>query len=475
MSHPTSVVLTLASLALLPIAHSQSANYEKLLADRDQRIEEALQDYQAFLSEIGDERLELVSEINRLENLLVKRRDERTKAQRSAETLQIDLERINQRISEMDTQLQYNSGVLSEYLNNFESRLHIAEDQRHREPLFKIRTELDSVDDLPENRIPIFFQAIDAGIERQEALLGGLPFEGRAITPTGGVKDGTILVLGPTAYFHSAGGSHTGFLEFNPGTIEPRLKPFPSDFNEEVSQLFSTGKGSLIVDASQGKANLLKEAKGSALQHLAKGGWVGYAILALGGLSLLVAILKMFDLRATTIDLTADPRSVAKSSIQDDSHVAEDSISDVKGPVRKVLSTGIEFAKAGPELALEAMETVIVQQRPRLQRFLPFLATTAAVAPLMGLLGTVVGMIKTFTLIEVFGTGDAKSLSSGISEALITTELGLIVAIPALVLHGVFSRMMRSRIAAMEDVADVFGRQLSKEKALSADDQRTRV
>ncbi|MGY8690480.1 MAG: MotA/TolQ/ExbB proton channel family protein, partial [Verrucomicrobiales bacterium] len=94
--------------------------------------------------------------------------------------------------------------------------------------------------------------------------------------------------------------------------------------------------------------------------------------------------------------------------------------------------------------------------RPKLERFLPFLAVTAAAAPLMGLLGTVMGMIKTFKLITEFGTGDAKSLSSGISEALVTTELGLVVAIPILIIHGILTRMARGRIGSMEGASMAF-------------------
>ena len=84
------------------------------------------------------------------------------------------------------------------------------------------------------------------------------------------------------------------------------------------------------------------------------------------------------------------------------------------------------------------------------------MALTAAAAPLLGLLGTVTGMIKTFTLITIFGTGDAKSLSSGISEALVTTELGLIVAIPSLILHGLLSRMAKQKIGDLEQISVSF-------------------
>jgi len=91
-----------------------------------------------------------------------------------------------------------------------------------------------------------------------------------------------------------------------------------------------------------------------------------------------------------------------------------------------------------------------------LERFLPFLAITAATAPLLGLLGTVIGMIKTFQLITIFGTGDAKSLSSGISEALVTTALGLIVAIPVLIVHGALTRMAKRKLGLLEELSVAF-------------------
>ena len=104
----------------------------------------------------------------------------------------------------------------------------------------------------------------------------------------------------------------------------------------------------------------------------------------------------------------------------------------------------------------EIMYETMLETQPRLERFLPLIAITAATAPLLGLLGTVTGMINTFKLITLFGTGDAKSLSSGISEALITTEFGLIVAIPALILHALLSRKCQAILAAMEKYAVIF-------------------
>jgi biopolymer transport protein ExbB len=88
--------------------------------------------------------------------------------------------------------------------------------------------------------------------------------------------------------------------------------------------------------------------------------------------------------------------------------------------------------------------------KPRLERLMPMLALSAATAPLLGLLGTVTGMINTFNMITVFGTGDPKTLAGGISEALITTEFGLIVAVPSLLLHAFISRKGKGVLNSME-------------------------
>jgi len=104
----------------------------------------------------------------------------------------------------------------------------------------------------------------------------------------------------------------------------------------------------------------------------------------------------------------------------------------------------------------------MLSAKMKLQSLLPFVAISASSAPLLGLLGTVTGIINTFKLITIFGSGDVKTLSGGISEALITTEFGLIVAIPSLLLHAFLSRKSRGMIDQMEKAAVSFMNQLSK-------------
>ncbi|MCD8482241.1 MAG: MotA/TolQ/ExbB proton channel family protein [Verrucomicrobia bacterium] len=115
-----------------------------------------------------------------------------------------------------------------------------------------------------------------------------------------------------------------------------------------------------------------------------------------------------------------------------------------------MVESGLHNAQYPKELIEEFLFEIVLEEKPRLERGIPFVMLAASVAPLLGLLGTVTGMIETFKLLTLFGTGDAKSLSSGISQALITTEFGLVAAIPSLILAALIGRMAASKIGRLE-------------------------
>ena len=125
-------------------------------------------------------------------------------------------------------------------------------------------------------------------------------------------------------------------------------------------------------------------------------------------------------------------------------------------PLGRLLAAGLANRQAPREIMKEAIEEVGRHVVHELERYLNTLGTIASITPLIGLLGTVIGMINTFQLITIFGTGDAKSLSSGISEALMTTALGLVVAIPTLILHGALSRMAKRKLGLLEELSVAF-------------------
>ena len=123
-----------------------------------------------------------------------------------------------------------------------------------------------------------------------------------------------------------------------------------------------------------------------------------------------------------------------------------------------------ELAMLPKELLEEVLFEKILEAQPHLERFLPFIAVTAATSPLLGLLGTVTGMIRTFQQVTLFGTSDVSKLASGISEALVTTKFGLIAAIPALVLHALLARRVQGLLAGMEKFSTAFVNGLERDR-----------
>ncbi len=118
-----------------------------------------------------------------------------------------------------------------------------------------------------------------------------------------------------------------------------------------------------------------------------------------------------------------------------------------------VLAAGLANSKHGRDITKEAIEQAASKAVHEMERFLSALGTIAAVTPLIGLLGTVLGMISVFNEIMAQGTGNAGALAGGISEALITTAAGMIVAIPSLIFYRIFERRIDEIVNFMEQEA----------------------
>ena len=142
-------------------------------------------------------------------------------------------------------------------------------------------------------------------------------------------------------------------------------------------------------------------------------------------------------------------------------------------PLGRILAAGLSNSGHGREVMKDSIEEAANQVIHELERYLSILGTIAAIAPLIGLLGTVVGMIKVFTAIMLEGTGNAGVLAGGISEALITTAAGLSVAIPALVFHRYFERRVDSLVIEMEDQAIKLVDALHGDRLPPAEEQNT--
>lgn len=185
-------------------------------------------------------------------------------------------------------------------------------------------------------------------------------------------------------------------------------------------------------------------------------------ILALAALALIIAVIKWIQLARvkmpTAKSLTSLLNDIQNGAVKDGKRKAL----LIRGPAGYMLQSAIEHLHQSKELVEEVMYERILEARTRLNKALPFIAVCASSAPLLGLLGTVTGIINTFKMISAFGSGDVKTLSGGISEALVTTEFGLLVAIPSLLLHAFLNRRAKSLIDRMERIAVAVMNQITK-------------
>jgi biopolymer transport protein ExbB len=288
-------------------------------------------------------------------------------------------------------------------------------------------------------------------LARTERMLGGALVPSRAMNAADNlVQEGTLAFVGPEVFFQPSGGGAAGIVRLREGSRQPVYYPQAGWGTDESAALFSGRLGSLPADPSGGKALRLQQTGGTLMEHIEKGGKVAYAIVVVGLVALFLIIHKFIDVAAMRVDTTARVRQFLTAVASGARAEAQMALSGVSRTSREVFAEGLRHLDAPASILEEKLETVLLGQRLHFERRLPLLAVIATAAPLMGLLGTVVGMVKTFTLITVFGTGNAAKLSSGISEVLVATELGLAVAIPALVVHGFLAHRINKNMAHLE-------------------------
>jgi biopolymer transport protein ExbB len=141
--------------------------------------------------------------------------------------------------------------------------------------------------------------------------------------------------------------------------------------------------------------------------------------------------------------------------LEKEQNLNEQSLRRIKlsSPLGAILAAGLLNRHHGREMMKTSIEEAGRQVVHELERFLNSLGTIASITPLLGLLGTVVGMIKVFAAIMIHGVGDPGILAGGISEALLTTAAGLTVAIPSLIFHRYFERLVDEYVLNMEEEA----------------------
>ncbi len=210
-----------------------------------------------------------------------------------------------------------------------------------------------------------------------------------------------------------------------------------------AAALDSASAGEVVkfaVDPSRGSIldALVAEVGTFSAERLDQGGPIGYTILIIGAIGLLLVIERLITLTIIGGKVRAQMKSNTVNT---------------NNPLGRVLKVYDENRNVDVETLELKLDEAILKELPPLERFLSTLKLIAAVAPLLGLLGTVTGMIATFQSIVLFGTGDPKMMASGIATALVTTMEGLLVAIPTVLLHSFVSSRSQNVVQILEEQA----------------------
>jgi biopolymer transport protein ExbB len=297
--------------------------------------------------------------------------------------------------------------------------------------------------------------------QRNSRRWGGTVIEGDCLDSDGKAHEGRFAIVGPASYFSSADGNFAGIAIVRVGSSHPSLfSEFKRADLRAISGLVAGKEMSVPVDVTSGDALKVRTAERSFVERIKSGGVMMIPILAVGIFALWLCVKKFVQLRTMRVP---DPAVVAQtldlvSSGQIDA--ATKAVDGMGEPVSRLLREGISHMASPKEHVEEILYEHMLNYMPMLDRHLGTLAVLGAVEPLLGLLGTVSGIIHTFQIVTLFGSGDPKLFSAGISEALTTTMFGLGIAIPILLVHAYFSRRVKTIVATMEHTVALFVNEL---------------
>ena len=256
-------------------------------------------------------------------------------------------------------------------------------------------------------------------------------FNGTIVDTDGNFSEEEVVRVGPWTAFDRKG----NFLGYLPDDERYRVlgRQPQARFLDLGDNIVDGDKGDIVkgaIDPSRGAIlSLLIQTPGLS-ERIGQGGIVGYIILGLLAIGLVLSIERIFRLTITARAVNAQAKDV-------------DNPKD-SNPLGRVLAAYHSNKSADVETLELKLDDAILKELPSLERGINFIKLLSSVAPLLGLLGTVTGMIVTFQAITLFGTGDPKLMAGGISQALVTTVLGLTAAIPLVLLHSVAQTRSRS-------------------------------
>ncbi len=310
---------------------------------------------------------------------------------------------------------------------------------------------------------PIHVETVSAGLDfvrqrlrAKQQLMNPRWQPVKIVSADGSVTAAEALTLGPVTWFWQAGTGYGGLAVPTEQGLYTVQHPFQGAELAQLAELYQRGQARVSFDPTLDRALKIAKQDESLLEHLQKGGVWAVPILVFAALALVIATVKLVQLsRLPKLQPMLAERIAAILKPSLNIHALRELRGQLRGAEAELVA--ITFDTPVSQQRDERLFACLIEHRRKLDQFLGAIAVTAAVAPLLGLLGTVSGMIETFKMMTIFGAGEPSAVSGGISEALVTTELGLVVAIPALIFHALLSRHVNNYNARLETTAIKLG------------------
>ena len=439
---------------------SSAATLDAVEASAKRDLQDALGRLAKQREEQQLEKTPLAREAISLEEATRSKRKEFDRRLRLRDNQESSLAELEDEVEEIEGDLEAALSLLSEYNRSWFDGLGSPERELRREPVKKILFAKPDEDfpDGPWGGIGPQFNLAKLSATRLQGSSGGVRFAGRAVTPEDDIEEeGDFLSVGPATYFASSESSASGVVEFSRrgadadgGSLDSaslsrsrssRVLPTPGNVAETIRAAVTAKNSSttLPLDPTLGKAIVLASSEPTLMEELAKGGvWI-FPILGFALISFLIALFKAWQILSIRL-----PQGQPTLDGKYDS------------PFESLREVASANKGKSPEILEEVLYEQIIEAQARLEKLLPIIAVTAAAAPLLGLLGTVTGMIDVFQQLTHFANPENSELARGISEALVTTKFGLVTAIPALIAHALLSRRVQGIVAKLESLASGF-------------------
>lgn len=440
--------LILASVVCGSMASGQSAR-EKIELD----LKLAREQLEVLEVKILREERKIVREVEKIDDQVAQQHKTIAKLLRDEDDVTGKQRQLNNELARRKGEFEYTLSSLRSYGSGLRNRLHPIEKQGVGAVLEQRRKKADKAGDDLVLEIQDRLALLHIAAERLTQVHGGQLVEGSSVGDGSMIKEGRFAMAGPLGYFAATDGSTSGFTTFSPDGIDfPSLAPL-LDSSDAIQKLVKTGEAVVPVDASMGKAIRVARTKKTVKDYIEGGGPVGYGIMGIGLFALLIALFKAFEILSFPIPSRRKVNLILDDLFSGDREAAEQKAEQARGLGGQMVAAGVTFFEDKRRIMENALVEKLGLIQLKLDRFLPFLALVAAAAPMMGLLGTVLGIMETFAMMSAVGSGDSNAFSAGISAALITTAMGLIVAIPVIVIHGVLKSLAKAKFGQAEGVA----------------------